>query len=117
MLLFGYPVHVLVGFDTWAVRVDKNDFEPFVSSIFTYPVTVQDFHVGELSCRAFFGDESYAFAWFELGDTHTFGSSSRAWTQLSQSASAHSCACYNEALFGFVAEFSCLVKPCRVLDA
>jgi hypothetical protein len=103
MLLLRYPTYVFVCLDSWAAWVDQYDFEPFVSSVFAYPVAVQDFQVRELLCRAFFRYKSQAFARFEFGDTHAFGSPSRARPQLSQSASAHSCACYNEALFGFVA--------------
>jgi hypothetical protein len=56
VLFLGDPVDVFVRFDDWVTGVYKDDFEPFVSSVFSNPVTVEDFSVWELAPCPFLSD-------------------------------------------------------------
>ena len=70
-----YPVDVWNSLDNRMTWINEDYFKPFVATVFTNPVRVEDFEVGEFSCGSFFGYESDAFGRFEFLDSHAFGSS------------------------------------------
>ena len=85
-------------------RINEDNLKPLRATVFANPVRVEDFEVGEFSGGSFFAYESDAFGWFELLNSHAFGSSACFWSDFAHSASSDADAGHYVALLGFVSE-------------
>ncbi len=118
VFIWANPVDSSVSSDCFVAGVDKHYFEEFEGSVLACPVWAEHSHVSAFSANSFLGDGSDGSVGLELVDTLVYGLSVDAslscWLLSASSSDPDSID--DISLFGFVSQFSCLVKSAGPVD-